>query len=112
MALRANRQRSERDFGTLNDAISAFSAAMIPASVSAWPDRVTTTAVTRSPKSGSGTPMTADSTTPVHAVDPLLDFLRVDVEPAGDDEVLGAADKPQITLPRAIRHDIRPCRRS
>ena len=35
-------------------------------------------------------------------VDALLDFLRIDVEPAGDDQVLRAADEPQVVLRVAV----------
>jgi hypothetical protein len=37
-------------------------------------------------------PITADSDDTRQRVDPLLDLFRVHVEPAGDDEVLRAAD--------------------
>src|SRR5581483_7653847 len=33
-----------------------------------------------------------------HCIDALLDLLRIDVEPAGDDQVLRAADDLNITL--------------
>ena len=61
---------------------------------------VTTTAVTPSPKSGCGTPMTALSTTPGDRVDLALDLLRIDVVAAGDDEVLAAPDDVDVAAAR------------
>jgi uncharacterized membrane protein YfcA len=63
IALRGSSSTKCTRLGTLKPAICAFSDAITPFSVSAWSDRATTTAVTASPKSGSGTPITADSTT-------------------------------------------------
>ena len=34
-----------------------------------------------------------------HRVDALLDLLRIDVEAAGDDQVLRAADDAQVAVP-------------
>ena len=58
----------------------------------------TTTAVTPSPKSACGTPITADFDHARHGVDLALDFLRVDVEAAGDHEILAAAENVHIAL--------------
>ena len=74
------------------------SAAGSRASVTSAPWVQTTTATTPSPKSACGTPITADSTTPGDRVDLVLDFLRVDVEAAGDDEVLAPADDVDIAV--------------
>ena len=41
---------------------------------------------------------------PGKRVDSLLDLLRVDVEPTGDDEILGAADDPQIAVRENLAH--------
>ena len=60
--------------------------------------RGTTAATTASPKSGWGTPKTADSATPGRASMTVLDLLRVDVEAAGDDQVLGPADDVHVAV--------------
>ena len=89
-------------FGTLKVAISPLSARMIAASSTRCPAAATTTAVTASPKSAIGH---ADDRRLDHAgqrVDALLDFLRIDVEAAGDDHVLRAADDPQVALRVAV----------
>ena len=58
---------------------------------------------TPSPKSGCGTPITADSATPGSASITRLDLLRVDVVAAGDDQVLAAADDATGSRPRRSR---------
>ena len=52
----------------------------------------TTTATTASPKSGCGTPITADLGHAGHLVDAALDLGRIDVVAAADDQVLAAPD--------------------
>ena len=56
----------------------------------------TTTAVTPSPKSGCGTPITARLDHAGDGVDLALDLLRIDVVAAGDDQVLAAADDVDV----------------
>ena len=60
------------------------------------PGLSTTNALTASPHSSSGTPITAHSRTAGMAVDGLLDLGRVDVLAAGDDHVLGAVDDEDV----------------
>ena len=67
-------------------------------SVSEWSDRGTTTATTASPRSESGTPIDGALRHTLDRIDPVLDFLRVDVEPAADDQVLCPADDSNVVL--------------
>ena len=64
-------------------------------SSSAAPCAATTTAVTPSPKSGCGTPMTALSATPGSASISVSTSIGIDVVAAADDQVLAAADDEQ-----------------
>ena len=48
--------------------------------------------------------MTADSATPGQRIDPLLDFLGIDVEAAGDDQVLRAADDADVAVREDLAH--------
>ena len=53
-----------------------------------WPSFGTTTAFTNSPRSSSGTPRTATSSTPSILPQHVFHISRVDVEPGRDDQVL------------------------
>jgi hypothetical protein len=61
MALRGSASFTSTRFGILNFASTASSWARIAASSTDAPSRVVTTAVTASPKSSCGRPITADS---------------------------------------------------
>jgi hypothetical protein len=79
-------------------AICAFSVAAMHRPSSTAPALGTTTATTASPKSGCGTPTTADFGHAGHVVDAGFDLGRVDVVAAADDQVLAAADDGDIAV--------------
>ena len=64
-----------------------------------------TTATTASPKSWCGMPITADSAMLSNAFDRILDLLRIDVEPAGDDELRTSAEHDDVPA-RVARAEI------
>ena len=97
MAFRGRSSTNITRFGSLNFASRPSRAASTAASSSAL-SFATTTAVTPSPKSACGRPITARFDHAGDGVDLALDLLRVDVEAAGDDEVLAAADDRDVAV--------------
>ena len=96
IALRGSASTKNTRFGALNLASRPSSAARIDELVERRAGSRTTTAVTPSPKSGCGSADHRALDDAGERVDLALDLLRIDVEAAGDDEVLGAPDDVDV----------------
>ena len=103
----ADPPRTTRAWAACRRPVARFSAAITAPSVRPASVFLTTTAVTPSPKSGWATPITALSTTPGQRVDLVLHFLGIDIEAAGDHQILAAPDDRDIAVGRRSSPDRR-----